>query len=65
MRILRTVDRAREYPPVASSPMIPPFVAESVPCLVPPGARVCAEVPPARRLHWFARESHDYFFQVT
>jgi hypothetical protein len=42
MRILRVVDRTLDYFPFASSPTIPTCVAESVPRLAPPAARVCA-----------------------
>ena len=42
MRILRAVEGAREFLPVASGPAVPAGVAESVPCLAPAAERVCA-----------------------
>ena len=41
-RILRAVDRAREFVPLAGAPAVPASVAESVPCLATAAARVCA-----------------------
>ena len=42
MRILRAVDRAREYLPLRAVLRFLRCVAESVPCLAPAAARVCA-----------------------
>ena len=39
-RILRAVDRAREYLPFASGPAVPTCVPGSVPCLAPAAERV-------------------------
>ena len=41
-RILRAVDWAREYLPIAIGPAVPSCVAQSVQCLAPTAARVCA-----------------------
>jgi hypothetical protein len=42
LRILRAVDRAPRTRPVASAPAVPACLAESVSCLGPEAARVCA-----------------------
>jgi hypothetical protein len=42
MRILRAVERAREYLPLRAVLTIPTCVAESLPRLVPSAARLCA-----------------------